>query len=36
MQVPIGTCLLYYGDLASQADMRLSAHNSYDVGIWLG
>lgn len=34
--VPIGTCLLVYSDLASKGDMRLSAHVSYDVGIWLG
>ncbi len=35
LQVPVGTCLLMYGDLAGRSDMRLSANPSYDTGIWV-
>ena len=35
MQVPVGTCLLMYGDLAGRSDMRLSANPSYNTGIWV-
>lgn len=35
LQVPVGTCLLMFGDQAGRSDMRLSANPSYDTGIWV-
>lgn len=34
-RVPVGTCLLMYGDLAGRSDMQLSAYAGYDTGIWV-
>lgn len=34
-KLPVGTCLLMWGDLAGRSDMRLSPEASYDTGIWV-